>query len=255
MKNKTLALLAALSLSTALPSLASAQNISFGDFYAGFSFTPLVSKGEGAVLRYRQRTGETSPSLDQTIASDYNETDPLMGLTLGWRQDLGQNFMIGAEIGVSTLLNSKRFNDTIDIAFDGEIFSIRQLNANPSLNASLLGGVYIDQAKDILVFGSLGLQRFSVDAASTATFDDGKPGKTKFVPAIGVDYKMSEAFSVRLAASYMNWEEKLTQATNVDPVDVPVPGSDTLIDTVSYSDLNMTFKRSSFATLSLIFNF
>ncbi len=254
MKLKNL-LLATTIAAAGLGTAASHAQTMVGDFYMGVNFSAMTEKASGTIERYRQRSDATSASLDNTFSADYSQTNPLVGLVAGWRADMGGQFAAGIEGGFNASLNSKSFNREADISFEIYDFSLSQLNAHPQLYVKALGGIYVDPAKKMLAFVSAGFNSYKVSNSGVVTFDDGKASKTKFVPSAGLEYRFSETISLRGEFTYADWEENLTQATNITPLVTQVPGSDTLTDTISYSDFMIKHQRKSFINFALLYRF
>ncbi len=171
--------LTALTLAAALAATgASAQDASqWTGFYAGFA------------------TNIISPEFDNSSTAGPLQEGTSFGAYGGYNYALGDNFVVGAEVGFGGPVSFQTNLGNPDFEF------------NNQLNARVRGGYAIGNA---LVYGSLGYQRVEYGAAAGSATADGSA--SGLVYGIGMEMLLTETVSVRLdyTSTHMNPEDATT---------------------------------------------
>ncbi|MBY4892975.1 porin family protein [Rhodobacteraceae bacterium N5(2021)] len=166
--------ISALALATAFAATgASAQDASqWTGFYAGFA------------------TNIISPEFDNSTAMIPLQEGTGFGAYGGYNYAIGDNFVVGAEVGISGPVSFQTALGNPDFEFDNVV------------NARVRGGYAIGNA---LVYGSVGYQMVNYSAAAGISTDGSADG---LVYGIGVEMLLTDSVSVRLdyTSTHMNPE-------------------------------------------------
>ncbi|WP_224815587.1 porin family protein [Hasllibacter sp. MH4015] len=146
-------------------------------FYAGFA------------------TNIISPEFDNTAAALPLQEGTGFGVYGGYNYALGDNFVVGAEVGFSGPVSFQTSLGNPDFEFDNVI------------NARVRGGYAIGSA---LVYGSLGYQ--TVNYGTTAGYSSADGSASGLVYGIGVEMLLTDTVSVRLdyTSTHMNPDDTST---------------------------------------------
>ncbi len=176
--------LTALTLAAALAATgASAQDAGqWTGFYAGFA------------------TNIISPEFDNTAAMIPLQEGTGFGAYGGYNFALGDNFVVGAEVGFGGPVAFQTSSATPDFEFENQ------------LNARVRGGYAIGNA---LVYGSVGYQTVQYSAAAGIATADGSA--SGLVYGIGMEMLLTETVSVRLdyTSTHMNPDDTSTLTSGV----------------------------------------
>ncbi|OAN82466.1 hypothetical protein A8B78_08425 [Jannaschia sp. EhC01] len=166
--------ISALALATAFAATgASAQDASqWTGFYAGFA------------------TNIISPEFDNSTSMIPLQEGTGFGAYGGYNYAIGDNFVVGAEVGISGPVSFQTALGSPDFEFDNVV------------NARVRGGYAIGNA---LVYGSVGYQVVNYSAAAGISTDGSADG---LVYGIGVEMLLTDSVSVRLdyTSTHMNPE-------------------------------------------------